>query len=57
MNTSGQTAFVLLCLQFLTTNVVGSNPTYVRLYSIQHYVLKVVSDLRQVCGLRVRLHQ
>ena len=30
----------------ITTNVVCSNPTQ----AIQHYVIKFVSDLRQVCG-------
>jgi hypothetical protein len=35
----------------ITTNIVSSNPT---LYSIQHYVIKLVSDLWQVDGfLRV----
>ena len=31
----------------ITTNVVSSNPTQV----IQHYVIKFVSDLRQVGGI------
>jgi hypothetical protein len=36
----------------ITTKVVGSNPSQV--YSIQHYVIKFVSNLRQVGGfLRV----
>ena len=26
------------------------NPTHGDVYSIQHYVIKVISDLRQVCG-------
>ena len=30
----------------ITTNVVSSNPAY-EVYSIQHYVIKFVSDLRQ----------
>jgi hypothetical protein len=29
---------------------VSSNPTYDLVYSIQHYVIKFVSDLRQVGG-------
>jgi hypothetical protein len=33
------------------TNVVSSNPVHGKVYSIQHYVLKFVSDLRQVGGL------
>jgi hypothetical protein len=38
----------------IATNVVSSNPPYGEVYSIQHYVIKFVSDLRQVGGfLRV----
>ena len=39
----------------LTTTTVGSsNPVHGEVYSIQHYVIKFVSDLRQVGGfLRV----
>ena len=33
----------------LTTEVVSLNPAQ-GVYSIQHYVIKFVSDLRQVCG-------
>jgi len=42
----------------ITTKVVSSNPVYGEEYSIQHYVLNFVSDLRQVGGfLRVlRFH-
>jgi hypothetical protein len=37
-----------------TTKVVSSNPVHGRLYSMQYYVIKFVSDLRQVGGfLRV----
>ena len=32
------------------TNVVSSNPAHGELYSIQHYVIKFVSDLWQVDG-------
>jgi hypothetical protein len=32
----------------ITTNVVSSNPAHGEVYSIQHYVIKFVSDLRQV---------
>ena len=32
----------------ITSNVVSSNPTHGEVYSIQHYVIKFVSDLRQV---------
>ena len=38
----------------ITTKVVMSNPVHGEVYSIQHYVIKIVNDLRQVCGfLRV----
>ena len=38
----------------ITTKVVSSNPVHGEVYSIQHYVMKFVSYLRQVCGfLRV----
>ena len=36
------------------TNIVSLNPPHGEVYSIQHYVIKFVSDLRQVGGfLRV----
>ena len=31
----------------ITTNVLSSNPAHGEVYSIQHYVIKFVSDLRQ----------
>ena len=34
----------------ITTNAVSSNPAHVTVYSIQHYVIKFVSDLRQIIG-------
>jgi hypothetical protein len=34
----------------ITTKVVISNPAHGEVYSIQHYVLKFVRDLRQVSG-------
>jgi hypothetical protein len=42
----------------ITTNVVSSNPVQCEVYSIQHYVIRFVSDLGQVGGfLRVlRFH-
>ena len=49
--------FVLVILQHLhlhmqsvpiTTNVVNLNPAHGKMYSIQHYVIKTVSDLQQV---------
>ena len=32
------------------TEVVNLNPVYRQVYSIQHYAIKFVSDLRQVSG-------
>ena len=32
----------------ITTNVVSSNPAHGEVYARQHYVMKFVSDLRQV---------
>jgi hypothetical protein len=34
----------------ITTNVVSSNSAHGEVYLIQHYVIKFVSDLRQVSG-------
>jgi len=34
----------------ITTKVVSTNPVYDEVYSIQHYVIKFVSGLRQVGG-------
>jgi len=34
----------------ITTNVVSSNHVHDKVYSIQHYVIKFVSDLQQVGG-------
>jgi hypothetical protein len=34
----------------ITTNVVSSNSVHGEVYSIQHYVIKFVSDLRKVGG-------
>ena len=46
--------YVDLQLKPITTKVVSSNPVHGEVYSIQHYVIKFVSDLRQVGGfLRV----
>jgi len=33
----------------ITTKVVSLNPAHGKVNSIQHYVIKSVSDLRQVC--------
>jgi hypothetical protein len=35
----------------ITTEVVSSNPAHCEIYSIQHYVIKFFSDLRQVSGI------
>jgi hypothetical protein len=34
----------------ITTKIVNSNPSHGVLYSMQHYGIKFVSDLRQVGG-------
>jgi hypothetical protein len=34
----------------ITTKVVNSNPVHGKMYLIQHYLIKLVSDLRQVSG-------
>ena len=34
----------------ITIKVVSLNPAHGEMYSIQHYVIKFVSDLLQVCG-------
>ena len=34
----------------ITTKVVSSNPAHGEVHSIEHYVIKFVSDLRQVSG-------
>jgi hypothetical protein len=38
---------------YITTNIVSSIRAHVEVYSIQHYVIKFVSDLRQVVVLSV----
>ena len=37
-------------LEAITTKVVSMNPNHGEVYSIQHYVIKFVSDVRQVRG-------
>jgi hypothetical protein len=34
----------------ITTKVVSSNPVHGEVYSVQHYVIKFVSELRQLGG-------
>ena len=41
----------------ITSNNVSSNPTHGVVYSIQHYVIKFVSDLLQVGGFLWVLYQ
>ena len=41
----------------ITTTVVSPNPTHGEVNSVQHYVIKFVSDLRQVGGFLQLLHQ
>ena len=38
------------CLSPLKSKVVSLNPVHGKVYSKQYYVIKFVSDLRQVCG-------
>jgi hypothetical protein len=47
--------FTTTCaISAITNKVVSSNPVHGEVYSIQHYVIKLVKDLRQVGGfLRV----
>ena len=46
---AGKWIYNYLCNQcYITTNVVSSNLVHVWVYSIQHYVMQFVSDLRQV---------
>ena len=59
-NTNTEGKLFLLDLQLpmqsvsITTKVVSLNPNHGKVYLIQFYVIKFVSDLRQVCGfLRV----
>jgi hypothetical protein len=40
---------------YITTNVVSSNPAHGEVYSIQHYVIKFVSDFRQIGGFTHRV--
>ena len=40
----------------ITTKVVSSSPAHGEMYSIQHYVIKFVSDYRQVRGF-LRVHR
>ena len=40
----------------IPSSVVSTNPTHCEVYSIQHYVIKFVSDLRMVCGF-LRVHR
>ena len=40
-----------------TTKALSSNPDHDQAYSIQHYVIKFVSDLRQVVVISGFLHQ
>jgi hypothetical protein len=47
-----QVSFKILPVQSvpITTKVMSSNPTHGDVYSVQHYLIKFVSDLRQVGG-------
>ena len=39
----------------INSKVVSSNPAHSEVYSIQHYVIKLISDLRQVSGFALSL--
>ena len=39
----------------ITTKEVSSNPAHGELYSIQHYVIKFVSDMWQIGGVQLVL--
>jgi hypothetical protein len=41
---------MIKCLIYTYYYIVSSNPAHDEVYSIQHYVLKFISDLRQVGG-------
>ena len=41
----------------ITTNVVSSNPAHGEVYSIQHYVIKIVSSAEVFFGFSGFLHQ
>ena len=44
--------FITVCNQrlYITAKVVSLNPSHDEVYSVQHYVIKFLSDLRQVSG-------
>ena len=44
------TTYAISAYHGITTNVVSSHPDHGEVYLIQHYVIKFVSDLRQVGG-------
>ena len=54
----GRRCHVQLPVQFvpITTKFVSSNPIHIKVYALQHYVMKFVSDLRQVGGCLWVLH-
>jgi hypothetical protein len=45
------TTYALMQSVPITTNVASSNPAHGEVYLIQHYVIRFVSDLRQVGSL------
>ena len=55
-NPNWSTSGMRVTLSYLiTANVVSSNPAHGKVYSIQHYILMIVQDLRQVGGF-LRFH-
>ena len=41
----------------ITTNVASSNPANDEMYTIQHYVIKFITDLRHLSGFLPVLYQ
>ena len=50
MGRRGRDRYLPMLLVHITTKVVSSNLTQARVYSIQHYVIEIVGDLRQTGG-------
>ena len=47
---------ILTSKESITTKVVSSNSVHGKVYSIKHFVIKFISDLRQVSGFVWVLH-
>jgi hypothetical protein len=46
---------MIKCLKCTYYYIMSSNPAHDEVYSIQHYALKFISDLRQVGGFFFRI--